>query len=256
MYYVHKFSSNAQMQEAYNGSGYTEPWLACAEGVKLPTYSKLPDPFNGITEYVDLGLPSKTLWSTKNIYLPDEQTWNSDEERDLFGYTFFSWGEVDRFDGEAAYSDGSLSAYKWYDATNEVMTKYNDSDRKFILDPEDDAAHVIMGGQWSLPTVAQANELLRYTTQTEEDAHVEGSSTFMYGVRFTAGNGNSVFIPAQGYGGVGESWGWSGAIMLKNRPEDDPYSCYLLDVTNGSPSVGTYERQYGFCVRGVIKVNY
>ena len=45
------------------------------------------------------------------------------------------------------------------------MTKYNSTDHKLTLDPEDDAAHVNMGSDWRMPTQDDMEELFQNTTQ-------------------------------------------------------------------------------------------
>ena len=81
-------------------------------------------------EWVDLGLPSGTLWATCNVGA------NAPEE---FG-DYFAWGEIAPKD----YYD--WNTYKWCDNSGYSLTKYcTDSyygtvDNKTELDPEDDAA--------------------------------------------------------------------------------------------------------------------
>ena len=66
-----------------------------------------------VYEYVDLGLPSGTLWATRNLGA------NSPEESG----DYFAWGETEP--KEEYY----MSNYKWYDYDNERFTKYcTDSD--------------------------------------------------------------------------------------------------------------------------------
>lgn len=94
-------------------------------------------------EWVDLGLPSGTLWATCNVGA------NAPED---YG-DYFSWGETkpkDNYD---------LNTYKWYNHDDMYYTKYNQDyssgyydesgnyvsvvapDGKTELDPEDDAAY-------------------------------------------------------------------------------------------------------------------
>ena len=94
--------------------------------------------------YVDLGLPSGTLWATMNLGAQSISDPGS----------YFAWGET-----------STKSNYSWetYDfGTENNLTKYNTSDGKTKLDLEDDAAHVIWGGDWHIPTKAQWDELLFY----------------------------------------------------------------------------------------------
>ena len=57
--YAHLFQTASDFNAAYNGTGYTEPWVSYIVENSGITYNK-PDPFNG-HPYVDLGLPSGTL---------------------------------------------------------------------------------------------------------------------------------------------------------------------------------------------------
>lgn len=75
-------------------------------------------------EWIDLGLPSGTLWATCNIGA------NKPEE---YG-DYFAWGEVS---SKKVYSNDN---YKWSD-----YSKYNETDNKTELEPEDDAAYVNWG---------------------------------------------------------------------------------------------------------------
>ena len=101
-------------------------------------------------EYVDLGLPSGTLWATCNIGASTPEDYGD----------HFAWGETAPKD----YYD--WFTYKWYNGSYGTLTKYNtDSyygtvDNKTKLDSEDDAAYVNWGPQWRMPTVEQQKELI------------------------------------------------------------------------------------------------
>ena len=70
---------------------------------------------------------------------------------------------------------------------------YGFTDGKTVLDPEDDAAHVNLGGKWRMPTDDEWTELRencaspRRTTQNGVDGYL-----------VTGPNGNSIFFPAAG----------------------------------------------------------
>lgn len=103
--------------------------------------------------YVDLGLPSGTMWATMNI--------GAEKTEDIGDC--FAWGEVDPKNDE---SEHTWESYKWCNGTYDSLTKYNtDSDygtvdNKTQLDPEDDAAAVNWGGTWRIPTFEQMKELV------------------------------------------------------------------------------------------------
>ena len=130
-------------------------------------------------EFVDLGLPSGTLWATCNVGA------TSPEQAGLY----FAWGETTGYtadqveNGERSFSS---SVYKLGPAAS-ISTD---------LTLEQDAAHVHMGGEWRMPTKAEFEELFSNTTQTWT---LDYNGTGVVGHIFVSkSNGNSVFFPAAG----------------------------------------------------------
>ena len=121
-------------------------------------------------EYVDLGLPSGTLWATCNV--------GATNPEDLGAK--YAWGET------ATKDTYTSDNYKW----GTSYTKYNATDQLTALEIEDDVANKTWGGTWLMPSFAQFCELRDYTTQ--QTTTVNGVS----GVRFTSkSNSASIFIP-------------------------------------------------------------
>ena len=126
------------------------------------------------TDYVDLGLPSGTLWATCNV--------GADSPEDYGDY--FAWGETtpkDTYD---------WSTYQYGDG--DTFTKYTGSDGLTTLLPEDDAATANWGPDWHMPTEEEWQELYNNTTITWT------TQNGVSGRLFTAANGNSLFLPAAG----------------------------------------------------------
>lgn len=148
-----------------------------------------PDLFNGF-EYVDLGLPSGTLWAKCNIGASDETQ---------PGY-YFQWGDHDnmtstdlncdwenyRFAEEMQYMEKGAEQY--------YITKYKESDGLTCLLPQDDTATVLMGRNWHMPDREAFNELSDYTTG--EIVNQNGYNGL--GLTSTI-NGNQLFFPFAGY---------------------------------------------------------
>lgn len=134
--------------------------------------------FSPAPTYVDLGLSVK--WATFNI--------GASAPEDAGDY--FAWGEVE----PKAFNSYTEANYRWYDGVSTVVTKYNGEDLKTTLDPEDDAAHVLWGGTWRMPTRDEFKELMDADKCTwtwkgngyEVESKVEGFA------------GNKIFIPAAG----------------------------------------------------------
>lgn len=143
-----------------------------------------------VPELVDLGLSVK--WRSRNV--------GADAPEEYGDY--FAWGETE------TKTEFELSNYKWYDgpATGVIsgFTKYvvhshlGTLDNKTTLDPEDDVAHVKLGGNWRMPTKAEWSELWANCTSSWVNNY-RGKSN---GRLFTAANGNSIFIPAAGAHGA------------------------------------------------------
>lgn len=136
--------------------------------------------------WVDLGLPSGTLWATMNVGAACPEGCGN----------YFAWGET------APKDSYSWSTYKWCEGDGDKLTKYctNTSygyngftDGKTDLDLEDDAAYVNWGPQWRMPTNNQIKELINKCTWT---------MTTLNGVKghlVTGPNGKSIFLPAAGW---------------------------------------------------------
>jgi hypothetical protein len=192
-------------------------------------------------EWVDLGLPSGSLWATCNVGA------NSPEE---YG-DYFAWGETEPKD---VYD---WTTYKWCEGTDDTMTKYctksdfgynGFTDGKTELDPEDDAAYVNWGTSWRIPTTEQIQEL------DENCTWIWTTQNGVNGQLVTGPNGNTIFLPAAGsrwndslY--VAGSYGfyWSRTLYAN-------YSRYAYYLNFNSSYVSWdyyYFRNYGYSVRAV-----
>ena len=195
----------------------------------------------GVThEFVDLGLPSGTLWATCNVgaNLPEE-----------YG-AYFAWGETQP---KEVYD---WSTYQYSNGDYNLLTKYcNNPDYGYngftddltTLLSEDDAATVNWGDEWRMPTIEQFEELYYNTTCTWI------THNGVNGRLFTASNGNSVFLPAAGYrqnissndiGFWGEYWTSS---LFTNDPGDGSGFFFYCETFYS----GRSRRLLGFSVRPV-----
>lgn len=207
-------------------------------------------------DYIDLGLPSGTLWATFNVgaNVPEE-----------YG-DFFAWGET------APKATYSWSNYKHCDFSEgegwNAQTKYcNNSffgyngftDQLTVLQSDDDAATVNWGNDWCMPTVDQWQELVENTECVWEPRNgVDGRL-------FTAQNGASLFLPAAGfrwddeihYTGNGCGNYWSSSLSTeKSGATDDPNVAFNLRFYSGDNlDVLTEYRGSGLSVRPVRSVS-
>ena len=213
--------------------------------------------------YVDLDLPSGTLWSICNVGA------NKPSDYGLY----FQWGDIVGYTKEQIGNDKKFTwnSYKFrikeksskvkenkqldlsnsqYNG-NEGSSKFNKYKSKGdTLELEDDAANKNMGSAWHIPTNDQIFELFNNTTTTwiEEDG-VEGMT-------FTSkkDDSKSIFIPAAGVadndsmnniGKIGYLW----CSMLSDKYDTHGMS---LSFFVNCVFLSYYYRYLGMPVRGVI----
>ncbi len=187
--------------------------------------------------YVDLGLPSGTLWATCNV--------GASKPED-YGH-YFAWGETE------LKGDFTWETYKWCNGSSKTLTKYctknsyGTIDNKTELEPEDDAAQVNWGPSWRMPTEEQINELM--TNCSHELTAVNGVN----GMLVTGPNGNSIFLPAAGCieGSTRQEAGLYGHYWSRTLDTDSNHFAYTLFTIPDAPGVYCGLRNYGFCVRPV-----
>ena len=198
-------------------------------------------------EYVDLGLPSGTMWATCNV--------GADKPED--GGLLFQFGRVDGY----AYDDENhqfrTMEQNAQDTGDEYIPKtasgktYNVDE---TLDLEDDAARVNMGGVWRMPTNDELQELLD-NTSNEVTAINE-----VQGMMFTSNkNGKQLFIPFAGYW-FEEDGGFMDAGSNANVWSSQVHPSYVDNAyrlgcnSNGYAYINDYYgRSYAFSVRGVFR---
>ena len=114
--------------------------------------------------YVDLGLPSGTLWAQANV--------GANTPTDTGGY--FQWGGV-----------------KGGDEGNPCRNL-----KSSIQGSKNDAATKLWGSGWCIPTISQANELFKWGYTKIESATINGVVGYKIISKI---NGNTLFFPSAGY---------------------------------------------------------
>lgn len=174
-------------------SGQTIRFTATAEDGKVYTTTKT---FNGkagnyypVTlkmnevqdiEYVDMG--TDVDWGDRNIGASDPEdygdyfAWGETKSKTLYSWTNYKFGDIGQY------------------GTTEP-SKYNSTDKKTVLDSEDDAATTILGEGYRIPTLKDLNDLIAACGKPTKD--VENG---VVGLKFTSTKtGNSIFFPTTGY---------------------------------------------------------
>lgn len=216
-------------------------------------------------EYVDLGLPSGTLWATTNVGA------NAPEEDG----EFFAWGETEskaadtyKYDNYkywtktgTSYSNGGTvtlyTIHKYCLPRENPNYLWNYScetiDNKSVLDFEDDAANVAWGGNWRTPTMEEQYEL-RNNCIAEK---VTTNNVMVLKVTSKLNN-RYIFLPYCGmaYGQSGiirqgtRGWYWSSSLYdwsLGAR------CIWITDYETGEFTFDCWSRCYGCAVRPVFK---
>ena len=215
--------------------------IVCAIGCKKTDKPITVSGSYGGHDYVDLGLPSGTLWATCNV--------GSDTPE---GYgDYFAWGETQ----PKTYFDWNTYKFSDVDSENNIrLTKYNTNsdfgivDSLSTLEIKDDAATSQWGSGWCLPTLEQWEELRNNTTGIWTVRN--GSSGFL----FTANNGRCLFLPAttiaspytEEVSHLSGSY-WSN-LLYSNSPHFAWAFCFHID---GIYDIYRTDRYHGMAVRPV-----
>lgn len=191
-------------------------------------YNKVPDGAVdlGIIMTRDDGSKYCLFWAECNIGASKPEEYGD----------YYAWGETETW---------TLESYKWATTNVYNMTKYCPTDKadywygtgspdgKTVLDPEDDVAHVKLGGKWRIPTDAEWTELRNkctwtWTTQNGVNGRLVTSKN----------NGNSIFLPAAGcdllYEVGSDGYYWSSSLdlgypmgaMLEHFDSGEIFMCY------------------------------
>ena len=172
-------------------------------------------------EMVDMGLSVK--WAS----------WNLGASRPENNGGYYAWGEVET----KAYYGRFFENYKWCNGSENTITKYCTTsdwgtvDNKTILELEDDAAAVNLGGSWRIPTKEEWLELL----DAENSTCTMTTRNGMNGLLVTSkATGNSIFLPAAGgrYDATIHAVGVTGFYWSANLHPDASRSAWQINIAD------------------------
>lgn len=171
--------------------------------------------------YVDLGLPSGTLWSVCNM---------GADKPEEFG-EYYAWGET-----------STKSSYNWntYSIGSEL-------DSLPALDEAHDAAATNWGYGWRMPSREDFDEIITYCTKTWT------TRNNVNGYLITGPNGNNMFLPASGGRGDGNIYesGSCGFYWLNSVYTNDTQFAWGFILDSDSIYETSYYRMYGQTIRPV-----
>ena len=217
-------------------------------------------------EYVDLGLAAK--WATCNV--------GANTPTELGEY--HAWGETETYyEGEAlpcidpeagieppmTWKTNKPGGYVWASykfgvynssAADKGFSKYNSNDGLLVMEPVDDAAAVLWGGNWRIPEMADINDLKNNCTFVwKEDYNGSGVAGYLC---TSKKNNNSIFLPASGFlirrDGIrqlnAQGYYWTATLQT------NLYRGRTMKFTaTATPALSYNDRYYGLIIRPVIK---
>ena len=193
-------------------------------------------------DYVDLGLPSGTLWAACNVGADTPEGYGD----------YFAWGEIvpkELYDWNTYKYGSFVNEHYEFDkyCTDSVYGHDGFVDKLTVLESGDDAATANWGADWRIPTMDEWDELFQNTT------FAKAIQNGVKGWCLTASNGNSIFLPAAGYwwDGVFEFTG-IGIYWSSSLNKEFPNRAWGFHLNSDSCHVcGSSDRSRGQTVRAV-----
>lgn len=205
-------------------------------------------------------------WSAFSAIIKPEGAKNAPEAVDMgYGLKWAAWdlGASSPYEYGARYAWGetetkdsySWENYKYCMGDQYKLTKYcgsayygNDgfTDGKSVLEPEDDAAHVNLGGKWRMPTYEEIS-MLENSSYFKQEWVVENG---VGGIRVTSlANGNSIFFMHPS--GSEFRRYHSAALYTYHSYNTDPRFTYCICLLHDRFTSNTAAREAGNYIRPV-----
>ena len=190
-----------------------------------------------VKDCVDLGLPSGLMWRKYNVGA------NSEYEKG----NYYAWGET------VTKQDYYFPTYKWGEyienGYESHYTKYNETDKLTLLQPEDDAATANLGENYRTPTPKEWEELLAECTWEVATTTNKNNKTVIDYWKVVGPNGNFIILPSAGYYFVDKWQSYSSCYQSASEKA----ILWEIDETNEMPGMFNVKREYGYPVRPVLK---
>ena len=196
-----------------------------------------------VKDCVDLGLPSGLMWRKYNVGA------NSEYEKG----NYYAWGET------VTKQKYDITTYKWGELIGETTyyTKYNETDKLTLLQPEDDAATANLGENYRTPTKEDWQELVEECTWWVATKKNKYNNKVIDYWKVVGPNGNFIILPSTGSYEGDEWYDETSAYQSASRIEGSPLATIIKwrnKNTMTLPSwTRTAEHEYGYPVRPVLK---
>lgn len=196
-----------------------------------------------VKDCVDLGLPSGLMWRKYNV--------GANSEYEMGNY--YAWGET------VTKQKYDITTYKWGELIGETTyyTKYNETDKLTLLQPEDDAATANLGENYRTPTKEDWQELVEECTWWVATKKNKYNKTVIDYWKVVGPNGNFIILPSTGSYNGDEWYDETSAYQSASRIEGSPLATIIKwrnrDTMTLPSWTRTAEHEYGYPVRPVLK---
>ena len=192
-----------------------------------------------LPDAIDLGLSVK--WARVNLGATEPEDYGD----------YFAWGET------APKSSYTWSDYSFGHGKNGPFSKYvvdenyGTVDHKTVLDTGDDAAHVLLGDAWRLPSREEVQELMNNCTWSWTTRN--GVPGYRVTSKKSGYTGASIFLPANGMrtGSSLADEGVSGNYWSSSTSADGAYFAVSPYFSQSATQSGNCYRYFGLGIRPV-----
>ena len=210
-----------------NGHDYVE-----IGGIKWATMNV------GANSITDTGL--YFAWGDPNGYTPEQVGPSLREGQKPFGWNDYIYRS-------GTLQPGETPPANWFN-------KYYERDGKYVLDTTDDAANVILGGSWKMPSPNDFKALYDATTQSWTNDY---ENSGVPGLIFTSNEDSSkkLFFPACGHVAEArfEYVNYKGCYWSNTLDIDYKNTAFQLIFSSDMHDWwGNEDRKFGNCVRGIL----
>lgn len=189
--------------------------------------------------------PDGPVWATENIGASAPEGAGD----------FFAWGEtspksVYNWD---AYFDGDGSTFTKYYGIHSGFSESDDCN----LAPEDDAAHVLWGGNWRIPTEEELNGLYASCSwEWKENYNGTGRNGYLITGESEGYTCNSIFIPATGFINGTDRTGdnYFASVWSSSLCEDEEAYYWFFTQSYNYPTMLHTARSKGMPIRPVCNL--
>ena len=200
-----------------------------------------------VAKYVELGLSVK--WASCNL--------GASSPTEYGGY--YQWAGTTDVSDTSIYLDWNKCPYHTGSDEYSGWTKYNTKssygtlDNKTVLEAMDDAAAVVLGGKWRMPTDEEWTELHNTENCSWTWTTIDGVNGYKVQSKKSGYTDNWIFLPAAGCRGyrilddVGNGgYYWSSSLLTGY-----PYCAYIMIFGSRGIDRGSVSRYFGLSVRPV-----